>query len=81
MREGEKESKTGPEMDKNDNKFASEILPFQSFDLGDFVVRTIHNDPTLQQSTKHQYIKAIENYLATYQLPRKLRALGSTRTH
>jgi len=29
------------------------------------VVRTIQNDPTLQPSTKHQYIKTIENYLAT----------------
>jgi hypothetical protein len=52
-------------MSENDSKFASEILPFQSFDLGDFVVRTIQNDPTLQSSTKHQYIKAIKNYLAT----------------
>jgi len=52
-------------MDKNDSNFASEILPFQSFDLGDFVVQAIQNDPTLQPSTKHQYIKALENYLAT----------------
>ena len=52
-------------MSQNDNKFSTEIMPFQSFDLGEFVVRTIQNDPTLQPSTKHQYIKAIENYLAT----------------
>jgi len=52
-------------MNQNDSKFSSEILPFPSFDLGNFVVRTIQNDPTLQPSTKHQYIKAIENYLAT----------------
>jgi len=52
-------------MSQNDSKFSSEILPFQHFDLGDFVVQTIQNDPTLQPSTKHQYIKAIENYLAT----------------
>jgi len=52
-------------MSQNDNKFSSEILPFQSFDLGNFVVQAIQNDPTLQPSTKHQYIKAIENYLAT----------------
>ena len=52
-------------MDKNDSNFASEILPFQSFDLGDFVVQAIQNDPALQPSTKHQYIKALENYLAT----------------
>jgi len=52
-------------MSQNDSKFSSEILPFQSFDLEEFVVRTIQNDPTLQPSTKHQYIKAIENYLAT----------------
>ena len=52
-------------MNQNDSKFSSEILPFQCFDLGDFVVQAIQNDPTLQPSTKHQYIKAIENYLAT----------------
>ncbi len=52
-------------MSKNDSKFSSEILPFHHFDLGEFVVRTIQNDPVLQPSTKHQYIKAIENYLAT----------------
>lgn len=51
-------------MSENDSKFSSEILPFQRFDPGEFVVRTIQNDPTLQPSTKHQYIKAIENYLA-----------------
>ncbi len=49
-------------MSENDSKFSSEILPFQRFDPGEFVVRTIQNDPTLQPSTKHQYIKAIENY-------------------
>jgi len=52
-------------MSEHDNKFTLEIMPFQSFDPGDFVVRTIQNDPALQPSTKHQYIKAIENYLAT----------------
>ena len=52
-------------MSKNENKFPLETLPFQSFDLGEFVARTIQNDPMLQKSTKHQYIKAIENYLAT----------------
>lgn len=52
-------------MNQNDSKFSSEILPFQSFDLGEFVVRAIQNDPTLQPSTKNQYIKAIENFLAT----------------
>ncbi|RLE03343.1 MAG: hypothetical protein DRJ13_04605, partial [Bacteroidetes bacterium] len=52
-------------MDQNDSKFSSEILPFQSFDLGDFVIRTIQNDPALQPSTKYQYINAVGNYLAT----------------
>ncbi len=52
-------------MSENDRKFTSEILPFQSFDLGEFVVRAIQKDPTLQPSTKNQYIKAIENFLAT----------------
>jgi len=32
---------------------------------GPFVIRAIQNNPMLQPSTKHQYIKAIENYLAT----------------
>ncbi len=52
-------------MSQSNSKFSSELLPFQSFDLGDFIVHAIQNDPTLQSSTKHQYIKAIENYLAT----------------
>ena len=52
-------------MSENNSKFTSEILTFQSFDLGEFVVLAIQNDPKLQPSTKHQYIKAIENYLAT----------------
>ena len=52
-------------MSENNSNFASEIMPFQGFDLGDFVIRTIQNDPLLQTSTKHQYIKAIKNYLAT----------------
>ena len=29
------------------------------------MVQDIQNDPALQPSTKHQYIKALENYLAT----------------
>jgi len=52
-------------MSQNDSIFSSEILPFQSFDLGDYVVQAIQNDPTLQPSTKYQYINAVENYLAT----------------
>ena len=52
-------------MSENDSKFTSEILPFQSFDLGEFVVLAIQNDPTLHPSTKHQHIKAIENFMAT----------------
>lgn len=52
-------------MSQNDSKLSSEILPFQNFDLGEFVVRAIQNDPTLQPSTKNQYIKAIENFLTT----------------
>lgn len=50
---------------KNDHNFASEILPFQHFDLGYFKVQSIQNDPALQPSTRHQYINAAENYLAT----------------
>ncbi len=50
--------------DKDTNSLA-EITYFQSFDPGTFAVKAIKNDPTLQPSTKHQYIKAIENYLDT----------------
>jgi len=46
-------------------KSLAQIPGFQHFDLGEFLVRSIQNDHTLQPSTKHQYIKAIENYLAT----------------
>ena len=52
-------------MSKTNASSLSEIPGFQHFDLGEFVVRAIQNDPTLQPSTKHQYIKAVENYLAT----------------
>ncbi|TFG48435.1 MAG: hypothetical protein E4H33_04170, partial [Anaerolineales bacterium] len=52
-------------MSKTNASSLSEIPGFQHFDLGEFVVRAIQNDSTLQPSTKHQYIKAIQNYLAT----------------
>jgi len=52
-------------MGENINKTSSEITSFQHLDPGPFVIQTIQNDPTLQPSTKHQYIKAIENYLDT----------------
>jgi len=41
------------------------ISSSEDFDPGAFAIRAIQNDPTLQPSTKHQYIKALENYLAT----------------
>ncbi len=52
-------------MGENSDKTPSEITSFQHLEPGPFVIRAIQNDPTLQPSTKHQYIKAIENYLAT----------------
>ncbi len=52
-------------MSKNSSKTSSEITSFQHIEPGAFVIRAIQNDPTLQPSTKHQYIKAIENYLET----------------
>jgi integrase len=52
-------------MSKNSTKKTSEITSFQHLEPGPFVIQAIQNDPTLQPSTKHQYIKAIENYLAT----------------
>jgi len=52
-------------MSGNPTKPSSEITSFQHLDPGPFVIQAIQNDPTLQPSTKHQYIKAIENYLAT----------------
>ena len=44
---------------------ATEITPAQDVDPGAFAVRAIRDDPTLQDSTKHQYIKALQNYLDT----------------
>jgi len=52
-------------MSKTNANSLSEIPGFQHFDLGEFVARAIQYDPTLQPSTKHQYIKAIQNYLST----------------
>ena len=39
---------------------SAKISSFQYFDPGSFIVKAIRNHPTLQPSTKHQYIKAIE---------------------
>ena len=52
-------------MSENPTKISSEIISFQNLEPGPFVIQAIQNDPTLQPSTKHQYIKAVENYLAT----------------
>ena len=52
-------------MVEHTDKSLAQIPGFKHFDLGEFVVRSIQNDLTLQPSTKHQYIKAVENYLAT----------------
>ncbi len=52
-------------MSGNPTKPSSEIISFQHLDPGAFVIQAIQNDPTLQPSTKHQYIKALENYLKT----------------
>ncbi|MBS3753106.1 MAG: tyrosine-type recombinase/integrase [Anaerolineales bacterium] len=41
------------------------ITPTQDVDPGAFAIRAIQNNPTLQDSTKHQYIKALQNYLDT----------------
>jgi len=49
---------------ENSNQFSG-ISSVRDLDPGKFVIRAIHNDPTLQPSTKRQYIKAIENYLGT----------------
>ena len=49
--------------DKTQN--AAEMTPTQDVDPGAFAIRAIRNDPTLQDSTKHQYIKALRNYLDT----------------
>jgi integrase len=49
------------------NKYPSptDLASPQDIDPGTFAIRAILNDPTLQRSTKQQYISAIENYLAT----------------
>ncbi len=51
-------------MSENNDQNSSEIISFQHLDPGTFAIQAIRNDPTLQPSTKHQYIKALENYLA-----------------
>ncbi len=52
-------------MSKNSNKKSSKIISFQHLYPGAFAIQAIQNDPTLQPSTKHQYIKALKNYLET----------------
>lgn len=52
-------------MSRNPTKKTSEITSSQHLEPGPFVIKAIQNDPTLQPSTKHQYTKAIENYLET----------------
>ncbi len=52
-------------MSLNNDQNSSEIISFQLLDPGAFAIQAIRNDPTLQPSTKHQYIKALKNYLAT----------------
>ncbi len=52
-------------MSQNTDQNSSEIISFQHLDPGAFAIQAIQNDPTLQPSTKHQYIKALKNYLAT----------------
>ncbi len=44
---------------------SAEIFPEQPLDAGTFTIRAIRNDLTLQPSNKHQYIKALQNYLDT----------------
>ncbi len=41
------------------------ISSSEDFDPGAFAIRAIQKDPTLQPSTKRQYINALENYLET----------------
>ncbi len=52
-------------MSQNNDRNSPEIISFQHLDPGAFAIQAIRSDPTLQPSTKHQYIKALENYLAT----------------
>ncbi len=35
----------------------------EGFDPGEYAIKAIENDPNLQPSTKHQYTKALRNYL------------------
>ena len=51
-------------MSQNNDQNSSEIISFQHLDPGGFAIKAIQNDPALQPSTKHQYIKTLENYLA-----------------
>ena len=54
-------AKTDPRTDD----LGTNIVPSQQLDPGKFAVQSIRNDLSLQPSTKEQYIRALENYLAT----------------
>ena len=41
------------------------LMKLSDFDPQKFAIEAIENDPKLQPSTKHQYTKAVKNYLAT----------------
>ena len=43
------------------------LAPTSDFSADQYAIEAIQNDPTLAPSTKHQYIKAIHNYIATGQ--------------
>lgn len=51
-------------VDKDEN-IPAIISSSEDFDPGAFAIRAIQKDPTLQPSTKRQYINALENYLET----------------
>lgn len=52
-------------MSEKDGNIPAIISSSEDFDPGNFAVRAIQKDPTLQPSTKRQYINALENYLGT----------------
>jgi integrase len=52
-------------MDPSHEETNRQIRPSRPLKPGAFAIKSIRNDPSLQPSTKQQYIRALENYLAT----------------
>ncbi len=52
-------------MNDKSGQNSSGLAAARPLDAGTFAIQAIRSDPTLQPSTKHQYIKALQNFLDT----------------